>query len=197
MLGRTLGSIVRMSEAPATEPELETPAARIIGELLEQGEAVDEGGFTLDAAAAVAKLDAFAYVDRSVYLLPMVEGLIGLGARAIVIETEGEDLRVGGLGLQLDAERWFAELYSCAIGTPTEGSGRAIARLAIGLDMLLGSGTVKSVRMSYSRPSHAIIGEYRHREPARSIVVGSRDRAAGKLALQAVKRERPINRLAG
>jgi hypothetical protein len=146
------------------QTESESPATRLIDELLESGTPVDDGQFTLDPAAAAAKLEAFTYADRSLYLIPIVEGLLGLGAREVVLETVGEDLLIRGRGIRLNAaQRCFTDIYSHAIGSGTDAISRALGRLAIGIDMILGGETCKHVRLCYSDPSGAVIGEYRFR----------------------------------
>jgi hypothetical protein len=148
-----------MSDPTATEPA--SAAARIIDELLASGAPVDDGQFTLDPVAAAAKLEAFAYADRSLYLIPIIEGLINLGAREVALETVREDLIIRGRGIRLHrAQQLFTDIYSHAIGAGDDAIGRAFGRLAIGIDMLLGGEPNGRVRMCYSDPSGAVIGEY-------------------------------------
>jgi hypothetical protein len=128
-----------MVDPPTAEPTHDSPAARIIDDLLAGGDAVDDGAFMLDPVAAAAKLEAFAYADRSLYLIPIVEGLIGLGADAIKLDTRREDLLIAGRGISLErAAQWFLDLYSYALGSGADARGRAFGRLAVGLDMSLG-----------------------------------------------------------
>jgi hypothetical protein len=151
-----------MVETTNPEVEPESTATRIIGELLDAGEVVDDGEFTLDPAAAAAKLAAFSYADRTRYLLPIVEGLVGLGARAIELETVGEDLRIRGRGLRLGhAPRYFTDLYAQALGSRGDEHERAFGRIAIGLNMVLGDEKTKRVRLRYSGASAGVVAEYR------------------------------------
>jgi VIT1/CCC1 family predicted Fe2+/Mn2+ transporter len=150
--------------------EPESPAAQIVDALLEEGEPVDEGQFTLDPAAAAAKLEAFSYADRSLYLIPIMEGLIGLGVRELAIETARKELVIRTRGLELDldhVERWFLDIYAHAIGHSADALGRAFGRLAIGFDMVLGGATSERVGVHYSDESAAVSGEYRYREAPR------------------------------
>jgi hypothetical protein len=150
---------------PNPDPDAESTSARIIDDLLQGAEEVDEGVFTLDPVAAAAKLEAFAYADRTRHLLPIVEGLFGLGAREVAVETRGEDLVIRGNGIRLhDPEGCFVEIYSHAIGVGADPRARALGRLGIGIDMILGGDTAANrVELRYSGTSTAVIAEYRFR----------------------------------
>jgi hypothetical protein len=146
------------------DPKPESTAARLIDELLDGGEQVDEGRFTIDAAAAAAKLEAFAYADRRVFLIPIVEGLVGLGAPEIAIRTELEDLVIVVRPIDLDdpAGR-FANLHAHAISHSDDPIHRAFGRLAIGLDMLLSASQTTRARLQYSSDDTDVALELRGR----------------------------------
>lgn len=153
-----------MSDPDPGEPQLESPAARIISALLDGGDAVDEGGFTLDPGAAAAKLASFAYADRSPYLLPIVEALHRLGAREVALETRREDLLIRGRGLRLvDPKGSLRDIYTHAIGSGSSSDehARALARLGLGIDMILGAEGTQGVQVAYSSPSTAVVAQYR------------------------------------
>jgi hypothetical protein len=145
------------------EPE---PPERLIRELAGAGEIADEGSFTLDPAAAVAKLARFAYADRSRYLVVIVEGLVGLGAAAIEIETVSEDLviRVGTLLLD-QPETLLANLYAHAFGARPGAGMRGLGRLAIGVDMVLGVDVGTQVRLRYRTAATSFEVELGRRAP--------------------------------
>jgi hypothetical protein len=151
---------------PSTEPDTAqaSTAGRLVDELLRGGEAIDEGGFSLDPAAAAAKLDQFKYADRGPWLVPIVEGLLGLGAREIVIETRRRDLSIRALGTSMrDPERDFNALYSHALGHSTHANGRALARIAVGLDMILGDSPRITAQLRHDAGSTRTIAGYRWR----------------------------------
>jgi len=154
-----------MSAPTPNDPPVESTAARLIGELLAGGEAIDDGVFTLDPAAAAAKLEAFTYADRSYYLVPIVEGLLGLGAREVAVDMSIKDLAIRGRGIQLDApaER-LRELYAHALSGGGGPQSRALGRIAVGLDMMLGGSPTTSVELRYSNPSTAVVAAYRWRQ---------------------------------
>jgi hypothetical protein len=143
-----------------------SPADRLIGALLEGGEEIDEGQFTLDPIAAARKLEAFAYTHREEFLVPIVEGLIGLGAQRIAIETHSEDLviRCPRLALERVGTR-FAELYVHVFGSHRDPVSRAWGRLAVGIDMVLGDISGERVELAYSDESTSMRAEYRFRKP--------------------------------
>jgi hypothetical protein len=150
------------------DPKLESTAARLVDELLDGGEQVGEGGFTIDAAAAAAKLEAFAYADRSVFLIPIVEGLIGLGAPEVAIETAIEDLVITVRPIDLDdpADR-FDNLHAHAIGDSDDPVQRAFGRIAMGLDMLLSASETTRARLQYSSDDTDVAVELRGRTVSR------------------------------
>jgi hypothetical protein len=149
--------------------ELDT-SARLIDALLDEGEAVDSGQFTLDGIAAAAKLEAFTYADRSVYLVPLIEGLIGLGAGVIELRSRRRGLVVEARDLTLTrpAEQ-LADVYTHALGHGQDPRGRALGRLAIAFDMVLGTAPSTRVLARYTDASQTIAGEYRHRARARVV----------------------------
>ncbi|MCA9686953.1 MAG: hypothetical protein KC457_32605, partial [Myxococcales bacterium] len=139
------------------------PAGRLVDTLLEEGEAVDEGVFTLDAAAAARKLAAFTHGDRNRYLLPIVEGLHRLGAREIQVETVDEDLRIRAFGLRLrEPERDLAQIHGYALGRSEHEEGRGLGRLALGLDMVLGNGSTERALLRYFNTGVSLEFEFRH-----------------------------------
>ena len=120
------------------DPADDDVAARLIGALIGPDAEVEEGQFTLDPAAAAAKLAAFAYADRSVYLVPLVEGLLGLGAREIKIEATLTTLEVRAGWIELEgATSQLVNLYGFAQGSTSDPRLRALGRLAVGIDMVL------------------------------------------------------------
>jgi hypothetical protein len=118
----------------------ECKAAELVGALLDAGEAIDEGSFTLDPAAAAAKLAEFRYADRTLLLIPIVEGLFRLGATRVEVETNpvGRRLRVRATGITLpEPERSLANLHAYGLAQPRDPLEQALRRLVIGLDMAL------------------------------------------------------------
>jgi len=101
---------------------------------------VDEGSFTLDRAAAAAKLEAFRYADPTQWLIVVIEALVGLGATCVEVNRAGGKrlhVRAGGVALDQPQQR-LLELHSYAVGQARDPCERALGRLAIGLDMALG-----------------------------------------------------------
>lgn len=137
-------------------------AATLIDALLEAGEPVDEGSFTLDPLAAAAKMEAFRYADRSRYLIPIVEALHGLEATRVAVTGEGVDFTVQASAIDLpEPSRALFELYSCALGRADAPLGRALARLAVGVDMGLGHGSIERIVISYGTGRATITAEFR------------------------------------
>ena len=136
-------------------------AATLIDELLEAGTPVDEGGFTLDATAAAAKMSAFRYADTNWFLIPLVEALHMLDCREIAIEMEGEDLSIRALNVTLtEPQELFNQLYAHAFG---DNKDRALGRLAVAVDMILADPQTKHVTLSYSSNSREHVAVYRQR----------------------------------
>lgn len=139
-------------------------AGRLVSELLDGGEQVDEGGFSLDPAAAAAKLAVFKYADRGAWMVPIVEGLIGLGARELVIETRRTHVTIRALETPLANPKQDLEaLYSHALGHSSDTRARALGRIAVGVDMILGDSPRISVRLSHGDASSCTVAEYRWR----------------------------------
>ena len=137
-------------------------AATLIDALLADGEPVDEGSFTLDPVAAATKMKAFRYADRSRYLIPIVEAMHGLDATRVALIGEGVDFTLQASAVDLpEPSRTLFELYSCALGTADTALGRALARLAVGVDMGLGHGSIERIVISYSTGRATITAEFR------------------------------------
>jgi len=149
----------------ANEP---STAATLIDGLLAAGEPVDEGSFSVDMAAAAAKLDAFQFGDRSAYLVPIAEAAAGLKPTQIQIETVGEDLVLTLPGVSLaDPLRFLADPWSRTRGDPQDRRGRAWARLGVGLSMAVGHDSIKRIVVSHASADEILTAEYRHGQPPR------------------------------
>lgn len=140
-----------------TEP---STAAQLIDALMAGGEAVDEGSFSLDTAAAAAKLDAYQYADRSGYLIPIAEAAGGLAARRVRVRTHGEDLSLALEGVTLpDPVKFLAAPFAQARGA--DRTTRALGRLGVGLHMALGHSSIERIAMSYSTATDMFVAEWR------------------------------------
>jgi hypothetical protein len=142
----------------------ESTAADIVNELLEGGERIDDGQFTIDPAAAAAKLAAYSYADYDEWLIAVAEGLIGLGATAIAITKQSRTIRVRGLGVRLSSPE-LTELFTHALGRGADARTRAIGRLAIGIDMLFGGLPRVRVQLRQSEETQTIIAGVQRRTP--------------------------------
>ncbi|HVI00618.1 MAG TPA: hypothetical protein VM869_17995 [Enhygromyxa sp.] len=153
--------------SPQTETEPST-AAQLIDALLAGGQPVDEGSFSLDTAAAAAKLDAYQYADRSTYLIPIAEAARGLDARRISLTTRDEDLLISIEGVELsEPERFFADPFAQLRGAESDRASRALGRLGVGLHMALGHAAIERVAISHSSTSQMLAAEYRRDAPVR------------------------------
>lgn len=147
---------------PTPAPEQPTAAA-LIDALIEEAEAVDEGQFSFDAVAAAEKLDAYAYGDRSQYLLPMVEAAHILGASEIHIGRvgAGADLFIECAGIELEQPKGaFYDLFAHALATPSERGQRALARLGVGLHMALGHSNIERIALTYTHGGERVSAVY-------------------------------------
>lgn len=126
--------------------ESTTRAAQLIAGLRAGAGPADAGQFTLAETAAAEKLKAFRYEDRARYLLPLVEGLRGLGAVDITLEPAGGDLVVLANAVEFDdAVQTLGTLFGCAVARDPDGRTWALGRLAVAIDMVSGQAGLQSV----------------------------------------------------
>lgn len=136
-------------------------AAELIDALMLEGEEVDAGSFSVDQRAARDKMEAFQYADRSAYLLPLAEAAFALGARRLELSTRGPDLVFSAEGVSLDDPlAGLAGLEARALTTQPELRERALSRLSVGLDMVLGSEGLGRAVISYDTGVEVYVAEY-------------------------------------
>jgi hypothetical protein len=160
---------------PETLPaQPESKAAELVGALLDGGEAIDEGSFTLDPAAAAAKLAEFRYADRTQWPIIVLEALVGLGATQVDVTRAGaKHLHIRAWEVTLDRpQQRLLELHSYAVGQARDPCERALGRLAIGLDMALGGATHAQATLAHGPITITLRG----REPA--IIGAAEDRVS-------------------
>jgi hypothetical protein len=154
-----------MSAPPAADAT--STAAQRIDQLLAGGQPIDEGSFSLDTAAAAAKLDAYQYADRSGYMIPIAEAARGLDAGRVAVTTRGEELVISIERVTLpDPASFFADSFAQVRGGPADRTARALGRLGVGLHMALGHASIERIAVSYSTAIEMLVAEYRRDAPA-------------------------------
>lgn len=168
-IGRLEGARLLLGYARAAsraESEGSTTSGRIDA-LLEGGEPVEEGSPILDPAESAARMRAsFRHADRSRYLIAIVEALHALDATRVVLSGEGVDFTVQASAVDLpEPSRTLLELYGFALEDTDTPLTQALARLAVGVDMGLGHGSIERIVISYGTGRETILAEFREGLP--------------------------------
>lgn len=173
-------------------PKSRAAVAAIISDLLDGGELVDAGSFSLDVEAASERMEAFAYADRDVYLVPLVEGILRLEAKGIAFEMMGEDLLVRAHLVQLSTPmEALTRLHQCSLGAGSDSDETfALRRIAVGIDMALGHASIERIVVAYESDGGRIVAELR---PGEVPVVKRGDSAAKQGELRIVV-DRPLRK---
>lgn len=123
----------------ASEPERDV-ASEVVASLIASAEPVDEGHFTLDPVAALAKLRANQLVDPRDYLLLLVEAAYTVGGEASIRIELGTttSVEISGLALASDA---LPNLFSAALtgaSRSTDTATRVLQLLGLAANAALG-----------------------------------------------------------
>lgn len=118
----------------------------LVAALRAEATEVARGGFTLDEEAARRRLAESRYSDRDAYLSPTVEGLLGLGAPQLEVHRSGADIVLDALGTTVEnPEQALRGLFSAAFAETQDKRTRALARLAVAMDMALGHAGIEGI----------------------------------------------------
>src|SRR5690606_7975830 len=105
----------------------------LIAPCVAEGELDGTGNFTLDPAAALAKLREHQLADPTRFVLSWVRAAVLLGASAIDIGCDADDVHVG-LEIEPLAEAEFDQLWAAAVGSSSSARVRGCRELALGIN---------------------------------------------------------------